>query len=255
VLYSSILYSMKTTLIYITIFTLGIAQVSYIKAMEDDVRIENRPIQQGRADIRENRKEARTDVQTIRQDRREDVKEIRESRDGKRTASSSAEIKTIREEARVKVEARRADLKVEVQAIKASSSAARTKKLDDKAKLRVQNTIDAVYKRLITSVNTLTKVDGEISRRIASSTKSSSELATAVTLQTTAKDLLAKAKVDVEATKATASAEVNASTTKEVIRALVKKSEVSIKTAAEAYKKVSAELKRVNRPVTASSTN
>jgi hypothetical protein len=241
---------MKTTLTYIAIFTLLIS--GYTAEAEDGTSTRPRPVMQGRMEIRDARKEGREDIREIRQEGRG---EIRDMRDEDRTASTSAnerfdEMKKIRADMKVKVDARKVDLKTEVETLKAANKTAITKRLDEKAKGRVQTLVNTVYGRLITRINALTKVDGEVTRRITNLSNATTTVAISAdalvsvkALQVTAQDLLAKAKVDVEATKATTITEINATTTKEVIKALVTKSENSIKAAAEGYKKVSEALK------------
>lgn len=242
---------MKTTLTYITIFTLLILVSSSVHA-EEATSTKSRPIMQGRMEIRDARKEGREEIRDIRKEGR---KEVRDTRKENRTSSTSAEVRKaevekVRAEMKMKVDARKADLKTEVEALKSENKAAITKKLDEKAKGRVQKLVNTVYEKLIKRINALTKVDGEITRRITKLSNATTtadvspeSLASIKALHVTAQELLAKAKVDAEATRVTVTAEIQATTTKEVIKALVAQSENSIKAAAEGYKKVSEALK------------
>ena len=264
-LHSSILYGMKTILSYTTILTLLLAPTVFVRA-EDDILSASisatttiavppvqsnkspRPLLRARADAR---MEAKAEIKDMREERRESMSK---SNTQERRASSSEEIRAMRVEIKSKIDARKADLKTEIASLKAEHKAAVAKRLDTKAKERVEKTITTVYKKLTERIQSLTKVDAEIARRItmfssATTSVSAEALAQTVALQVTAKELLANAKVDVEATKTVISTEVNATTTKEIIRALVVKSENSIKAAAEAYKKTLEMLRTIKKPI------
>lgn len=140
----------------------------------------------------------------------------------------------IKEENKEKMTKFRADIKVKVEAMRAAIKSARTTRLNEKAKARVEVRLNTIYEHLTKRVERLTKVDAEITTRLASRT----DTAVALSLQTEAQTALLKAKLDIEATKAASSAELNATTSKDILRDLVRSSETSIKAATESYRKV-----------------
>lgn len=145
----------------------------------------------------------------------------------------------------------RAEVQTKMQALRASIKEARTKKLDGNAKARVEMKLGKIYERLMNRVDRLTKIDAEITKRLSVRTNT----ATALSLQAAAQTALAKARVDVEATKAMSSVELNATTSKEVLRGLVNTAETSIKATGEAYKKVVEAMKDLPKiEISASST-
>lgn len=140
----------------------------------------------------------------------------------------------------------RAEVKTKMTELRDSVKEARTKNLEEEAKVRVVVKLDKIFDRLTNRLDRLTKIDAEITKRL--STRANT--APVVSLQVSAQTALAKAKVDVEAAKAAAVAEVKTTTSKEVLRNLVKTAEASIKTAGEEYKKVVEEMKDLPRATT-----
>lgn len=150
-------------------------------------------------------------------------------------ASTSMNVKSQRLEMRKenRMEARD-DMREKAEELRTSIKEARTKKLDDKAKGRVEIRLDNLYKMLTNRLDRLTRVDAEITKRLAGKT----DVVAVLALQASAQTALAKARVDIEATKSASLTELTSTTSKVVLRNLVNTAEASIKTAAEAYKKV-----------------
>lgn len=211
-----------------------------------------------RADIRDVRIDAKGDAQKIRQEGRDNRAAIQQNATGTRPdlrvllkdnrQNVVEALKDNAEDRKKAVEARRLELKSQIDKIKAANKDARMKKLDEKAKERVGNKIGSIYKGLEERVARLTKIDAELSARIATAANAGNDTSAAAALLTTAQAALTKAKTDVEATKVALAAEANASTSKEAIRTLVKTAEDSIKAAGEAYKKVVEAVKALPRP-------
>lgn len=165
--------------------------------------------------------------------------------------ASSSRVELRREMKKENVENRmevRADIQAKVGELKASIKESRTKKLDEKAKLRVETRLNNIYNMLTNRIKRLTRVDAEITKQLSLQTSTSSVL----TLHVAAQTALAKAKVDIEATKKASISELNATTSKAILRNLVNTAEASIKNAAEAYKELVTLMPKVQ--VTASST-
>lgn len=173
-------------------------------------------------------------VMPVRQDARNDRMEMRK---GAQEARKDNRAK-IQADLKVKLDARRVELKANMDAMKVKVKDERAKKLDQKAKARVEVRLGNIYKRLSERVTNLTRVDAGVAKRLAAYTAAQVSTASVVTLQTSAQALLAKARLDVEATKTLSQSELNATTTKETLRALVNTAETSLKTTHESYKKV-----------------
>lgn len=161
--------------------------------------------------------------------------------------------KNIRIEFKEKIDSKRTEIKKEIEEFKKTKQESREKKLDDNSKEKVQKQIGLIYTKLQAKIVKLSKIDSDLTRKIAvrtsySGTSSAETIATIKSLQLASQDLLVKARVDVEGTKITIDREVSSTTTKEVIRLLVKKAEESIKTTAESYKKVADLLKTIKKP-------
>lgn len=242
----------KTTCIKIYILLLALTPVFVINAEDDEMPIpafitasstRGVPV---RKEIREVRREGREEIRDIRKEGREEVRNARTS------TTSTTTIREFRKEVRAdvkkEVEARRSEIKTQVDVIKAANKEARSKKLDERAKSRVEASLDIIYKRLDEKLNKLTKIDIEVARRLAtlssaSSTVSVDTIASLKTSYTASQVLFTKAKIDVSLTKTTVVGELTATTSKEVVRGLVTQAEVSIKAAAESYKKLAEALK------------
>lgn len=176
-----------------------------------------------RGERREMRQEDRKERMEVRQEARGEMKDNR--------AKIQADLK-------VKFDARRVELKANMDAMKVKVKDERAKKLDEKAKDRVEMRLGNIYKRLSERVTNLTRVDAGVTKRLAAYNAAQVNVASVVALQTSAQTLLAKARLDVEATKALSQSELNATTTKDTLRALVNTAETSLKTTHESYKKV-----------------
>lgn len=209
---------MKKT-IYISIVTILFVPIFLLKA-EDAINI-NTTVQATSA-VRM-RAEVRADIKNERMEMKKEIKDKHQE---------------MKADLKVKVDARRVELKANIDAMKTKNKDERAKKLDEKAKARVEVRLNNIYKKLTERVSRLSQVDSEITRRLTQYATSGVSVVSVTTLQTPAQALLAKAKIDVEATKTISEAELNATTTKETLRAVVATAEKSIKTAAESYKKV-----------------
>lgn len=145
----------------------------------------------------------------------------------------------------------RAELTAKIKELRDSIKVQRHKQLEEKAQIRVVVKLDKIFDALTEKVDRLTRVDAEITKRLAARTNT----ATVVSLQVTAQAALAKAKLDVEAAKEASVEEVKTTTSKEALRVLVTTAEASVKTAAAEYKKVVEAMKDLPKiQVTASSS-
>lgn len=171
----------------------------------------------------------------IRKEMREEIKEIR--KDGKESRME------VRKEVKEKVQEKKAEMKDAMKDVRA-------KKLDAKAKTRIDARSKAIQEGLSHRIEKLTKVDTEITARIAK--KAVTPEITA--LHTAAKADLAQAVLDVASVKTKVATELNATTSKDIFRGVVKTAEESIKKASASYRKVSEELKKLHKMETASTT-
>ncbi len=222
--------------------------------------------QEGNRPMREMRMEARDDVRDIRQDAREDRREIRREGVGMMVGATSSDARMkARAEMKVKVkenaaerkeavENRRSELKKEVEKKKVERKDEKAKRLDEKAQKRVGEKLVQIYKKLTERVDRLSKTDIELQTRIDRRTAAGINTSTAQGLLATARIALAKAKVDVDATKAIAITEVMSTTTKETFKTLVTTAEASVKSTAESYRKVIDAVAALPKPAVASST-
>ncbi|HEY1037568.1 MAG TPA: hypothetical protein VGE62_03205 [Candidatus Paceibacterota bacterium] len=180
----------------------------------------------------------------------ESRKDMREER---RDIASTSKAEAI-EKARLRVESfreNRAERMSEVRAKKDAILAELKVRKDDKkqklaadAKVRIENRMTNVYERLTRHVESITKADARISIRVNEVVASGTIAADLQNLHAAAQIALAKAKVDIEATKGIALEQLNASSTsKEALKSVVKTAEASIKAAAQAYKEVLLALK------------
>ncbi|MES2985988.1 MAG: hypothetical protein V4686_02590 [Patescibacteria group bacterium] len=159
-------------------------------------------------------------------------------------AETRADIKELRTEAK-------AEIKEKMVEMKATLKEAKAKKLDERAKVRVEARLNRIYTHLAKRITHLVKVDAEITKRLSTRVASSS----VTTLHMAAKTALVQAKLDVEATKASSTVALNATTSNAIFRSLVETAEASIKTTAEAYRKIVPALAKLPKiQVTATTT-
>jgi hypothetical protein len=198
--------------------------------------------------------ERRDDVREIRREAKTEIKSLRAM-----TASSSEKSKAMKNEIKSQIEIRKVEIKKEIETIKDLRKETLEKKLDEKAKNRVQAKIDIIFKKLVQNINKLSKIDSEVLRRIkALSLKpqgvSPEVIASLNASYASAQDLLIKAKADINVTKETLAAELNASTSKEVIRSVLIKADTSTKVTAEAYRNLLKTIQEVKISINTSST-
>ncbi len=192
-----------------------------------------------RGERREMRQEDRKERMEMRKEAREEMK---------------AEHAKMQADLKVKLDARRVELKANMDAMKVKAKDERAKKLDEKAKERVGVRLANVYKGLTARIGHITQVDAGITKRLAAYTAAGTSVVSVTALQTQAQALLAKARLDVEATKSLSEAELNATTTKETFRSLVNTAETSLKATHESYKKVLDALKALPKLKTQATT-
>lgn len=207
-----------------------------------------------RDDAREDMREIRRESKDMRKDRlldgREDMKMATSAEARmKARADMKADMKLNMEQRKAQVEVRKIELKKQIEAKKVENKQLKAKKLDERNKQKVGEKLGKVYARLSERLMGLTRVDAELTMRLNRMATSGVDVAPIRGLQATAQIALAKAKVDVEATKTLAAAEVNSTTTKETLRALVKTAEDSLKAAARAYKTAIDAAKILPKPV------
>jgi DNA repair exonuclease SbcCD ATPase subunit len=210
---------------------------------------------QGRTQIQQIRAEAQDERQQIRDTFKSNMSIIKnssstsdEKRDERKaevekrnillraTATSTrAEVKEIRADILKKVQERKDELRSELKV----KLATKKQKLQDAAIKRIQNRLANVYERLHERIQNLVTVDAKLTDKINALTNTGTSTANMQTLLATAKSTLEVATTDVAATKAISEDQLSASSTsKEALTALITKAQTSVKSAAEAYRKV-----------------
>jgi hypothetical protein len=240
---------MKTKTIYTILCVSLLTQIASVHAadvgVQADVKVEagEHPRMEARKEMRLENHEDRKEFRNDRMMRKDDIEDERYATSPEARKEMRAEMKNTNDEKKselkVKIDARKDELKKKIEGMKADKKDEKTKKLDEQAKERVIGHLTNIYDRLYTRITRLTKVDAEITRRLATRSPEPAVLV----LHASAQSLLAQAKVDVEATKAASAAELTTTTSKEALRSLVTTAETSIKNAGEAYKKVVQALK------------
>lgn len=174
-------------------------------------------------------------------------------------ASTTAALKANREAMIKDIQARRDVLKKQIDAKKGEKK----QKLDAKKKVIVEGALQNIFRKLLEKVSKLVSIDNRLNGKIAELRAQGIDTTTATSLLFTAKASLEKAQIDVEATRALASEQASTSTTKEILKSLINTAETSIKSSADAYKKVGENLRpylegsmnaSVNASVSASSS-
>jgi hypothetical protein len=224
---------MKTKTIIISIVTIFAIPVYILQAAE----VDNKILPTFRKEIRDIRREGVQDVRTIRS-----------------SASSSEKSKALRDEMKAQIEVKKIEIKKEVEEVRGAYKEAVQKRLDEKAKDRVQSRLDEIFKKITQNLNKLSKVDSEVLRRVKQ-ISSKTDLVSAETIAslnasyTTANALLVKAKADANVTKTTIATEISTTTSKEVIRSLVAQTDLNIKNVAESYKKIIDSIKDIRKSI------
>ncbi len=194
---------------------------------------------------KENRASTSAAIRDIRQDRKEDLKANH--------ASTTEALRANRASTTEAVKAKREGLLKDIKARKNDKK----QKLANDARQRIEKVIGEIYAKLNTQIARLTRVDATLGAKIATLRTSGTDVTATEALYVTAQTAFAKAKVDVMATASVAHEQAATSTSKEILKGLAKTAETSIKTAAEAYKKVAESIRPFIKPeaeVNASST-
>lgn len=206
----------------------------------------------GRIPVRQIIREAREEIRDERSKARAEVRS---------TTTSAEKVKEIQERVKADIESKKAELKAEVQKIKNANKAIQVKRLDDKAQGRIARELGIISNKLNQRISRLSRVDSEITRKLNAlalfSTTSAEAIASLRASQKVSADLLLKARVDLDAARTTILAETSTTTSKEVLRSLVKTVEASIATAAESYRKLFSAVSsavRSERPISVRAT-
>lgn len=219
----------------------------------------DRPRVEARMEREDIRQDARKEAEDIREDTRKEIRQVRVNasstssstrsqvnalrKDGKEQLEENRReraeaLKENKEELKNKIEERKANLMTQIKAWKTERKDERQKKLDSSAKERVADRISAIFTRLNAQLDRIAKVDTRLAEKINAHATAGHDTSTAASLLVTAQTSLTAAKAAVSAARTTATTEVNASTSKDVLRNIVKTAEVSIETTGAAYKKV-----------------
>lgn len=245
------------------LFSLSLLGFSTVSAVEANDPANQRPVRdvlrEGNQKLDQIRDDARAKAEDIRKNAQQERASILKNATGTSPeiraalqANNAKRVEAIKENLEMRkksVEARRLELKSELEKLRADRKDAIVKKLDTNAKKRVAKKIEDIYKKLEGMITRLTKADSEIVARITKISDAGGDISSITPLIDVAQAALSKAKTDVEATKTALTAETNTETSKEAIRALVKAAEGSIRSAAEAYKKVMVAMKSIPKPV------
>lgn len=154
-------------------------------------------------------------------------------------ASTTEAMKANREAMLKEIKVRQDALKKQIEAKKGEKK----QKLDDQKKAVVAGALQNIFKKLIEKTAKLAVIDGRLNAKVTELRIKGTDVTTEASLLVDAKALLEKAQVDVEATRTLASQQAATSTSKEILKSLVNTAQASIKTAADAYKKVGENLK------------
>lgn len=197
-------------------------------------------------------KEAQGQIRAIRASTTEALRSIR--------ASTTSALKINREELLKDIEAKREALKKQFEVKfeikngkKIEKKTEKKERLEKKAEEKVKKTLENIYTRLSNRLAELVKIETKITERINVLKAKGVNTTTSSTLLISAHTALTKAQIDVEATKSIAIEQTATSTSKEILKSLVQSAEVSIKTTADAYKKV-AESLRIEAKTSGSNT-
>lgn len=214
--------------------------------------------QEVRKDIRQTATSTRRNIIQTGKSKAEDIREdlkanrasttkaLRENR-----ASTTAAIRANREELRGEIKEKRDELKKKLETFKKEKK----QKLDDKKKGVVNTALKNIFARFSERIAQLTNINSRLRAKITELQAKGTDVASTVTLLTSAKTALEKAEVDVEATKTLASEQTATSTSKEILKSLVNTADESIKSAKDSYKKVGESLRPfLGGDISASST-
>lgn len=204
------------------------------KEFRDDRRDIVREAREDRKDLIEDRKALGTTTRERREDFRDGLREIREEK--------IEALKENREEMKSALE----DRKKELMEKREGRKDERKTKLAEKSKEIVKKALERIFNHLNTRIEKLVSVDTKIAAKLSDLQATGVNTSTSVTLYTAAQLNLTKAKTDVEAAKVVALEQTATSTSKEVIRSLVKTAEDSIKTAGESYRAVLKDIKVIS---------
>ncbi len=111
-------------------------------------------------------------------------------------------------------------------------------KLQQEARTRVQQRIFKIYSLFNQKLARLQRADTKITAKLNQAKAAGIDVSAILPLQQSAQETLQTAKLSVEAGRTLALQQVATSSSKEILKDLIKNSEKSIKSAAESYKKV-----------------
>lgn len=157
-------------------------------------------------------------------------------------ASTTIAIKGSREEFQKDIQARREALKKQLEARKVEKNE-KKQKLDEKKKNVVNSALKNIYDRLQNKIAQLANIDARLNAKVAELKAKGNDTSTTTAFLVSAKVALEKAQIDVDATKALSAEQTATSTSREILKSLVKTAEESIKSAKDAYMKAGMSLK------------
>jgi hypothetical protein len=183
--------------------------------------------------------EARMEVKGVRVEAKGELQANREKKRDDLTANRTAKVEALKEnhdQFKTDMEARRKALAAKIEQEKTQRQEKKTK-LQEEAKARVKEQLKAIFTRLSHRIEELTAFDAKVATRLNTLVQAGTDTTAATAQYKIAQTALAKAKTDVEATKAIADTEVSTDTSKETFHSIVKTAEDSIHSANEEYRK------------------
>jgi hypothetical protein len=214
-----------------------------IKNMRGAAQAERKDIRQMGSSTRQSIMEERgTSTRMLRDNRASTTEAMRDNR-----ASTTASIQANREALMKNIQDRRDTLKKQIDAKKGEKK----QRLDDKKRNTVNTALQTIFSKLSAKISRLTSIDNRLNSKIAELRTKNVDVTEAASLLATAKVSLAKAQVDVQATRSVAIDQAATSTSKAILQGLITTAETSITASAEAYKKVAQSLKEYLVPPTA----
>lgn len=265
--------ALKTSLLSTFILALVISGFSVASAQDDASKntssAPRKEFRDTRAAIREVATSTRrniiqstkTEVKDLQATGKDTRKEILENNKGKMSSTTRDELRTNRASTTDAIKAVREGRRTDLMANRASTTEAigakktellqeiakrktdKKKKLADKALAAVQDAVGKVYSNLNDKLSRLSKVDASLTAKISTLKNSGTDVTSASALLVTAQTSLAKATVDVQATASLIHDQTATSTSKEILKSLIKTAQTSVKTAGENYKKVAESIK------------